>query len=203
MNESKVYLELEKREKEIQGVIFGDQKKLGETKQTIADLKSKLDIFWEDMKAAVLESGEKSIKEVEKAFEDTQRNLKRSEALVEGIKERIQRQENELKNVVEERNKTFGILVRKWLEKETETYDRVVSETIKTVRRLLVSHNLCREADQGEVYKKAIGEGYEFLSFVKLPILKDFDRQGYLGGSPLHAGNVEIASVREEILNQK
>lgn len=203
MNEKNRFFELEEKEKTIQDEIDSDRRRLEETQQVITGLKRKAETFWEDLKKSVLESQEKNIRDVERLFEQNQKDLKRSEALAEGLKEKIQGKEEILQTTLEEKAQVFAILAEKWLKSEVSRYDEIASKTIRSIRRLLIVHSLLRDFNLQGVYRDTLGGGFEYLPNTKIPILRDFDQRGYLDNASLHGGRTEIETVRSEIISGK
>ncbi|HUV59157.1 MAG TPA: hypothetical protein VMW09_03490 [Desulfatiglandales bacterium] len=190
----KQYHDLEKKRIEL-------KKRKVEIETRFEQLKTELSLIDEELGAALADGveGEK-MKEIEDQRNQILREYERCELSLPAIMAKFKKLNEEIHQVINQKNEVFADLATIWLKKETKGYDKKAKAVLTSLRRVLVAHRLMREADCAARYKEIVGPGFEYLPGARVPVLEDFDRVDYLEGLKRPEANEK--AVFDEIVNQ-
>lgn len=185
--------------KKLQAEFDSESERLKEVKKRLQTRKKDLEELWNRYKEKVIDGDSKEISSVEEDFKNRKIHIQRDEALEAALKEKILNFEKTIDEKTKERNTLFSSLAREWLKKETSTYDANAKKAITSIQRLLACHNLLRGIDSTAIYQEVIGPAYEFLSSVRIPVIKSFDKSDFIN-SKIYTTHQTKERVFDEIV---
>jgi hypothetical protein len=192
------YKEIQTSILSLEGRVGEDGDRLRQTEKRLEQSQGFLDTLAERFKKAVLSDDEKAVKSLEIEAVRSQVSIKRDTALVEALKEEIEKMQSDLSSLKENRNGILASLARGWLREERKDYDKSARETLRRAKRLMSCYGILREIEQGHVYTEEV-VCFEFFPSIAVPVIEGFDRSTFLSGSPFQGVS---GGGREEVFSE-
>jgi len=192
---AKLVREISSLQQEVEDVML----RKAEASQRIDEATAAIETLQADLKAALVSDDQKKTGVLEKKITElSDKIVVRDRLLVEGLQEKLSKLDSQLAELRRNKDKTFCTLAETWLQGEVSLYDSAAKALIEKIKRLLVAHSALREIGSAEIYRQALGQGYEHIPAARIPVLKDFNKADFLSG-PFRSNPALRDSVFKEI----
>lgn len=174
------FKELEKIFNEVDQELATVNKRIVNDQQIFEDLKvNRVSVMEEIGQGIANEAAQGTMTKLENRKKELDASIERTGLGIKALYKKRLDVSNRIGDLRRDMNQTFGKAAEGWLKEEIISYEKILADFIRCVKRLKACQSLLTERDGLSVYRNVVGEAFEYLGLMRVARIKDFDIRDY------------------------